>query len=152
MPANSPTVPLSLTQRTDTFRCCPAFKGVGELALAILAEAAVEERYAAGATITAMDETAEAVFLIAEGEADVLVGHRDTPVRTLGRNELFGEYGLFDQRHRTATVQARTACILLSVDYVRFRAVLMAYPAILFALMTVSVRRLLELERSVHGN
>ena len=70
----------------------------------------------AGATVFQRGEYTNSFYSILDGEVDIQVNPEDTKeVVTLGPGQFFGEMGLISGRRRTATVVARTNCLLLEV-------------------------------------
>ncbi len=63
--------------------------------------------YEPGETVISLDEEGEELFLIAEGECDVIKG--DVHLATMGVGECFGELAFISRYNRTATVNAKTA-------------------------------------------
>jgi CRP-like cAMP-binding protein len=78
----------------------------------------------AGAEVVALDDYGTAIYLIEQGEADVLMIEPEES-QTLGPGDTFGEIGLLLTGQRSATVVARTPMRLLSLsgqDFERIRA------------------------------
>ncbi len=89
-----------------------------------LAAVMIELELDAGTGITTLDDRANAVYCIVEGEADVVAEPRDT-LEPLGPGDAFGEIALLVTGRRTATVTARTEMRLLALsghDFDRIRA------------------------------
>ena len=78
----------------------------------------------AGTEVVTVDESGSTVYLIEEGEAEVIGAGGPTPV-TLGPGDTFGEIALLlTAGQRTATVVARTPMRLLALsgpDFERIR-------------------------------
>ena len=86
---------------------------------AVMGEAEVD----AGTEVVTVDESGTTVYLIEEGEAEVLGAGGPAPV-TLGPGDTFGEIALLLTGERTATVVARTPMRLLALsgpDFERIR-------------------------------
>jgi CRP-like cAMP-binding protein len=78
----------------------------------------------AGTTVVTVDDYGTAIYLIEQGEADVLE-EAGEPSKAVGPGDVFGEIGLLLTGQRTATVVARTPMRLLSLsgqDFDRIRA------------------------------
>lgn len=77
-----------------------------------------EEEFQDGEIIFRSGDTADKMYLIIEGAADVCHEHADgrTPFRQLGPGGIFGEFGLLNNKPRSATLIARGRLTLLSVD------------------------------------
>src|SRR6185436_11191243 len=87
-------------------------------------------------------EVATCVYAIVEGEVEVRLGDGSV-VTVLRRGNVVGEYGLFQAGRRTATVVASVPTRVLSLDYQRFRRFLLAFPESQFALLSLTVQRLM---------
>jgi CRP-like cAMP-binding protein len=101
----------------------PAFADLPQAELDELASAVHEVEVASGAEIVAADDYGDAVYLVEEGEADV-VTESGAPIRVLGPGDMFGEIALLLTGQRTATVVARSPMRLLSLsgsDFERIR-------------------------------
>jgi CRP-like cAMP-binding protein len=88
-----------------------------------LAAAMSEVEVEAGTTILTVDHYGTAIYLVEQGNADVLNGGDET-TNALGPGDTFGEIGLLLTGERTATVVARTPMRLLSLsgeDFDRIR-------------------------------
>ena len=106
--ANVPVVAISLLRRL------PLFQPLPPLALEAVARAAEERTVVAGGTIVTEGEAGQHFFAVADGTFDVTkCGQR---VDTLERGAGFGEVALLADVARTATVTARTAGVLLSIE------------------------------------
>jgi CRP-like cAMP-binding protein len=77
----------------------------------------------AGAEVVSLDNYGTAIYVIEQGEADVLTDGGEAP-QALGPCDTFGEIALLLTGQRTATVVARTPMRLLSLsgqDFERIR-------------------------------
>jgi CRP-like cAMP-binding protein len=77
----------------------------------------------AGAEVVSLDNYGTAIYVIEQGEADVLTDGGEAP-QALGPGDTFGEIALLLTGQRTATVVARTPMRLLSLsgqDFERIR-------------------------------
>ncbi|PWJ54610.1 Cyclic nucleotide-binding domain-containing protein [Quadrisphaera granulorum] len=106
----------ALAPRTRILAGVDALTGASPAALERLAEAAAEERVAAGAVVVREGDAAVDVFVVVEGALAVSTtattpGEPDVP--ELGPQSCFGEIGLLHARPRTATVTALVPCTLL---------------------------------------
>ncbi len=81
-----------------------------------------------------------ALFLIIDGEVDVMKGERK--VATLGVGEVFGEMAVLDRAVRSATIRVRRDVVLFRIAREDFQDLLELYPALTKAIMKVLVRRL----------
>jgi CRP/FNR family transcriptional regulator, cyclic AMP receptor protein len=110
----------------DTSRVAPFldFADLPAEELDELAAAMNEVEVEAGAKIVTLDDYGTAVYLIEQGNADVLEDGGEA-TEFLGPGDTFGEIGLLLTGQRTATVVARTPMRLLSLsgpDFERIRA------------------------------
>jgi len=75
-------------------------------------------RYEDGHLLLRQGEVGHEMFVLLEGEVEVLVekGDSTTTVATLGPGEFLGEMALFDGERRSATVRAKGDVRALTVD------------------------------------
>ena len=100
---------------------------------------------ASGAMIVAQDEAADAMFILAEGQAKVaLFGEngREITLSVLRPGDFFGEMALFDGRPRSANVVAMSACTFLCLPREAFLAHLRARPQTALRLLSEMSDRL----------
>jgi CRP-like cAMP-binding protein len=97
-----------------------------------LAAACVEVTFPAGATIIREGDVADALYVLLEGEAEVVASGpahgQPEHLRTMGPNTYFGEIGLLERIPRTATVTAATECRAYRIDGDEFLDALAAAP------------------------
>lgn len=101
----------------------------------------------AGATLLEQGQPADALYLLLQGQCQVL--HRDPDqgerlVRTLGEGDMFGEIALMFGLHATATVRSDTPCLLLRLSHDNCERHLLAQPAVREALVQMGHERLLR--------
>lgn len=125
------------------------FSSVPESDLAVLAESMNEEAFEKGGIVCEQGEAADRIFVVMDGAFAVEVsGSPDQAIR-LEPGDLFGEYGLFDQGVRTATITASEPGTLLTLDYPRFRSFLVLFPEAMFAVLSATVSQLLAYQRKM---
>ena len=104
---------------TEALRAVPLFADLADDELAQVAGVFKERRFAAGETIIQQGSGAAAFFVIASGEAKVLVDGEER--RTLGPGDHFGEMALIDAGTRTATVIASGPVVCSGVTFWDFQ-------------------------------
>lgn len=112
-----------MTVETTRVAAVPAFADLPATELDELASAARELTVESGVTVVAADDYGDAIYVVEEGEADVLTD--SGPGEALGPGDMFGEIALLLTGQRTATVVARTPLRLISLsgqDFERIRA------------------------------
>lgn len=97
------------------------FKNLHEEQMDRTIRALKRRRYAAGDVIVKQGDDAKHFFLIQGGT--VKVSKDGAKLRTLGRWDYFGERGLLLQEKRSATCEAETSCICLSLEDETFRGI-----------------------------
>jgi CRP/FNR family transcriptional regulator, cyclic AMP receptor protein len=105
--------------------------------------------FPAGRYVCKSGEPGEAMYIVTEGEVDILDG--SAVLETAGPGSIVGELALIDDEPRSAAVIAKTDCRLVPVDRHRFQYMVQETP--LFALSVMKVladrlRRKNERERS----
>jgi len=96
--------------------------------------------FAAGQAIFSEGEAGDTMYVVVEGEVDLLV--KGKPVDHLGPGGVLGEMALLDASPRTATAVARTACRLAPINEKRFRFLVQQTPNFALQLMRVIAERL----------
>jgi len=104
---------------TEVLKEVPLFADLADDELAQVASVFKERRFAAGETIIQQGSGAAAFFVIASGEARVLVDGEER--RTLRPGDHFGEMALIDAGTRTATVIASGAVVCSGVTFWDFQ-------------------------------
>ena len=106
------------------------------------------EPFAAQETIMQQGDTADSLFILVEGEAEVWVadGENRRRVATLTAPTFFGEMGLMTGEPRSATVIASTAVLCFNLDSETFRKVLAERPAVCTEISKILAKRQVELE------
>jgi hypothetical protein len=139
-------------RRVEVLRQNVVFDSVPVEDLRVLASMFEPQHFAAGETICRAGEPATRMFAVVSGEVLVHVDESARPVATIGPGDVVGEYGLFATDARTATLVAEIPTELLALDYQRFERFLLAFPESMFALMQLTVKRLLSQRRAGAGS
>ena len=95
---------------------------------------------AAGQPVFLVGDAGRVMFVLIEGQADVLVG--EEVVESAGPGTIFGEMALIDHAPRSATVIARTECRLLPIDVERFDTLIQKTPDFARHVMKVMAGRI----------
>jgi CRP-like cAMP-binding protein len=103
------------------------FKGCTERELRDIAHLTDERRVQAGAELCHQDDFENDVYVIVEGEADVIVN--GSPVSTAGVGEIVGELSMLGTGRRAATLRAVTPMRVLVLDPREIDSVLAADPS-----------------------
>jgi hypothetical protein len=103
----------------ETLQDVPGFEGLSADVLEFLARSCVPARLDAGERLISQgDDDADAAWVIASGEVEVLIDGR--PIARLGRSGLVGEIALIHDRPRVADVVGVSSCDLLRIDHETF--------------------------------
>lgn len=106
----------------------PLFAALDEDGLQRWADHLTESSHLAGSGIIREDDFSYRLFLVLDGEVDVLHGFDE--VARLGPGDLFGEVGVVTGGRRNARVVARTRCRLASMMLWDFRALAAEHPSV----------------------
>ena len=129
--------------RMAALRACSAFDGIPGHEARMLAMMFDERALAAGEVLCSFGDTAEHVYVVVRGDF-AITGAAGVSLGRSGAGQVIGEYALFADRKRQATVTASEASMVLALDYERFAKFLEAFPAVLQALMRTAVARIGE--------
>lgn len=109
--------------------------------------------YAAGELIFEAGDPGRVMYVVQEGEVDVLANGRVIDTVTAGG--IFGEMALFDRSPRSASVMARTDCRVVPLDEARFMQHVHRTPFFALQVMRIMTERLrrrtLEVGQGVSG-
>jgi CRP-like cAMP-binding protein len=134
-----------LEKDVETLRNIPLFAGLPTARLKLIAYTAEIVSFEPGEVIVRQGDPADAVYIIAEGEAEVLLtddeGH-DMSLGTMGRNTLFGEIAVLCQGRRTTTVKAKERVVTFKISARLFLDLVRTSPEIGMQVMTVLAQRL----------
>ena len=106
------------------------------------------EPFTAGETIMHQGDTADSLFILAEGEVEVWVtaGANRQRVASLEAPTFFGEMGLMTGEPRTATIIARTEVLCFNLDSESFSKILAQRPEVAEEISTILAKRQVELD------
>lgn len=136
---------MPLEQDVETLRNIPLFAGLPTPRLKLIAYTAEMVCFEPGEEIVRQGDAADAVYIIAEGEAEVSVQTREGEeigLGTMGRHSLFGEAAVLSRGRRTATVRARDRVTTFKIGASLFLELLRQSPEIGMQVMTVLAQRL----------
>jgi len=109
--------------RYDAFLAkVPLLGGMDAYERSQLADALVSEDFPAGQTIMKQGEVGQKFYIIEDGAAEAF--KNDSKVMDFGVGDYFGELALITNQPRAATVTAKNACKLLSIDSKSFKRLL----------------------------
>jgi CRP-like cAMP-binding protein len=94
----------------------------------------------AGEVLFRQGEAGDAMYVLLEGEAEILIN--DVLFEKCTSGTIVGEIAVCDHSPRTATVVASTPCVLAVIDSRRFRFLLDETPGFAIAVIQVLAQRL----------
>jgi CRP-like cAMP-binding protein len=100
--------------------------------------------FAAGQVIFSAGESGDVMFIVLDGQVDLLV--KGKRVEQLGPGGVLGEMALLDSEPRSATAVARTDCKLVPIDEKRFKFLVQQTPNFALQLMRVIADRLRRMD------
>lgn len=113
-----------------------------------LAELSAERVYAAGDVVVHQGAAGASMFIVCEGEVEVLLEPGGQRVAAIGPAGFFGEMSLLTGEPRTATVRAVTDALLLEILSQDFRRFVLERPAVLEPVTAAAARRRDELTQT----
>jgi CRP-like cAMP-binding protein len=105
--------------------------------------------FPAGEVIFSAGDTADAMYVIIDGELDVRIGNASIAVARPG--EMVGEMALADQKKRSATVVALTPARLARIDRRRFLHLIQHTPTFAIDVMTVMASRIRRFDEQIEN-
>jgi CRP-like cAMP-binding protein len=86
-------------------------------------------------------EHAGHVFIVKEGALEILQEGPESVLARIGPGDLSGEYGLFRNEARSASLRAMGPAVIYLLDYQQFHRFLLAYPQASLALLRTVIDR-----------
>ncbi|MEJ2746985.1 MAG: ATP-binding protein [Anaerolineae bacterium] len=116
-----------------------------------LSQAAGSQAYAAGTDILREGEKGTTLFVLGEGQVDILVQANDQEILidSVGPGCYFGEMAFLGETTRTATIRATTDCHVLTIDEKDFMPVARANPNLLRNLLRQIIGHLRRNDQAV---
>jgi CRP/FNR family transcriptional regulator, cyclic AMP receptor protein len=136
---------MPLDRDVETLRNIPLFAGLPTPRLKLIAYTAEMVRFEPGEVIVRQGDPADAVYILAEGEAEVVLTDdegQDLSLGTMGRHTLFGEIGVLCKGRRTTTVKAKDPVVTYKISSQLFLELVRSSPEIGMQVMTVLAQRL----------
>jgi CRP-like cAMP-binding protein len=136
---------MPLDRDVETLRNIPLFAGLPTPRLKLIAYTAELVRFESGEVIVRQGDPSDAVYILAEGEAEVLLTDdegQDMSLGTMGKNTLFGEIGVLCKGRRTTTVKAKDGVVTYKISSQLFLELVRSSPEIGMQVMTVLAQRL----------
>lgn len=136
----------AMSAPVDALQNVQLFSTLAEEDMEELARQLHERRFPEGAEVTTEGSTGAGFFVIAAGNAEVLVGgeHR----ATLGPGDYFGEVALIDDGIRSASIVAATDLLCYGLTPWEFRPFVEEHPKVAWALLEALARRIRESQAS----
>lgn len=112
---------------------------------------ALGKDYEGGEIIIHEGEEADCMYVIQEGEVEVVsvVDGKIVRLAVLGEGDFFGEMAIFDREVRTATVRTLGKARLLTVDRKTFLRRIQQDPSLAFRIVETMSRRIRQLDEEV---
>lgn len=131
-------------------RSVPLFAGLDPARLKLLAFSSAYLTLAGGEVLFYVGEAADAVYIIEEGEAEILVGAGRDEVRvgTLGRYWLLGELAVFRNQPRSATIRALGELRVVKIDADIFLRIVSENPQVSLNIMRILSDKLARMTES----
>jgi CRP-like cAMP-binding protein len=136
---------MPLERDVETLKNIPLFAGLPTARLKLIAYTAEMVQFAPDEIIVRQGDAADAVYIIADGEAEVLLTDDEgkaISLGTMGRHTLFGEIAVLCQGRRTTTVKAKDAVVTYKISAPLFLELVRSSPEIGMQVMTVLAQRL----------
>ncbi len=107
--------------------------------------------YEDGEVIVCQGALGDCMYVIEDGTVEIVVERdgSETILRTAGTGELIGEMAIFERRPRSATVRARGAARVLTLDKRNFMRRISEDPTLAFRIIESMARRVRELSDEV---
>jgi uncharacterized membrane protein len=133
-------------QPQEVLERVPLFRGLSESALDSLAERLVERRFKAGERVFSKGDVGGVMFCVLSGRLDIFLpganGTERVHLKEAAQGDYFGELGIIDRMPRSASVEARTDCVLLELSRENFVADILHNEQAVVAIISEMAKRL----------
>ena len=116
-----------------------------------MTQGALGRIYENGEVIVRQGDTGDCLFVIQEGEVEVVAERegRETRLSVVGKDQLIGEMAVFERQVRSATVRALGQARVLTLDRKNFLRRINEDPTLAFRIVETMSRRVRELSQEV---
>jgi CRP-like cAMP-binding protein len=102
---------------------------------------------AAGEYIFRKGDAARVMYLVIEGEVDLMLD--DTVIETAKEGAFIGEMALIDEEPRSASARATSDCRVFPIDAARFQSLVRETPFFALQMMKTLARRLRKMDARI---
>jgi len=134
-------MPKKPTVKVDEVKNSPLFVGVPTKLLKVIPKLCEVKELTQGSTIIKEGENGDFMFIILQGEVDILKGPKQVKVATLSQGAFVGEGALVSGAPRNATVICKTTVKVAYFDKAGFDGLVVIHPAIPVTLMKTHTER-----------
>ena len=137
--------------RVEVLARSSVFESVAAGDLKVLAMMFERRELTGGEILCRAGERADSVFAVSSGEIEVYLPGSVTPVARKGPGDVIGEYGMFLNAGRSATLRASGPTSVLTLDYEHFKRFLLAFPQSTLSLLDELVNKGVRSELSLRS-
>ena len=118
-----------------------------------MARSALGKWYEDGEAIVSQGDVADCMYIIEQGEVEVVQGSGEDAFRlaVLGEGEFFGEMAVFDRDVRSATVRALGKVQVMTIDKATFLRRISEDPSLAFRIIKKMSGRIRDLNNDLTG-
>jgi len=138
----------TLKSREEILSRSEVFSVVPSSELKILAAMFTSVNFTDGQAICQTGDRATQVYAISAGQIEVQLADGSV-ADMLKPGDVVGEYGMFGDQRRTATLVSRGSSRVLTLDYPRFKRFLLAFPESTLALLGITTNKMV---RQINAN
>jgi CRP/FNR family transcriptional regulator, cyclic AMP receptor protein len=145
--------PSQTTDSKHSLAGIAVFTGLPAASLDRIERRCAWRRYQPGEPVVGYMDGSDDVFFLALGEVRVTIyssAGKAVSFRELGTGEMFGEFPAIDRGPRSASVEARTNCLIASMTGQAFREVLESEPGVAKALLPRLVKTIRSLTTRIY--
>ncbi len=139
---------LLLIERVLLLKSLSLFSDTPETILAEIAHLMVEVPVAEGTMIVEEKEPGDCMYIIFSGNVGIYKGSE--LLATLEEKDFFGELSLLDTETRSASVKAKTDCVLFRIDQEPFYALMETRPEVVKGVIKILCKRIRATNQYIH--
>jgi Cyclic nucleotide-binding domain/TLC ATP/ADP transporter len=145
---------ISLGEKILLLKEIEIFSGMSPAELAAIATVTKELNYPEDRTVIKQNDVGETVFLVVNGEVEVikeLMDGNEMKLAMIREGDAFGEMALLEHEPRSATIRTTKPSQFLIIHQQEFKETAMEYPGIALKICKILSRRLRDLHGRVQG-
>ncbi|MBX2884317.1 MAG: cyclic nucleotide-binding domain-containing protein [Granulosicoccus sp.] len=142
-----------MNEKIELIRQIPIFRSLDLPMIRIIAKTSVAVDIPAGERLFNQGDIGDSLYVIVEGEVDVLMryGNTEVSVSKRGENEVIGELAILSNQRRSASAKAETDLVTLRLDRTDFIDIMQTHGDVGYQLLQVVTSELINVNKRTNA-